>query len=204
MIYKIFKTSLLSNWPSLVIITVSMACIRFAYLRNHRDSSKFYREFWGFVGVIYLLLLYQLVTRVDINEAGGMNLVPFAELTRYKVGSRLFYYNVIGNIAMFIPFGYIIASYIKPKKMWTNLIISAIVSTTIEYVQLNIGRSFDIDDIILNTFGGVLGFLLYIGFSAILRHLPGVFKSDWLNNLICIIISALVALYVLRMMGIVL
>ena len=204
MIYSIFKTSLLSIWPSLVIIMVSIVCIRFAYLRNRRESSKFYREFWGLFGIIYLLLLYQLVTRVDINETGGMNLVPFAEITRYKFGSRLFYYNVVGNIAMFIPFGYIIASYIKPKKMWTNLIIAAIVSVTIEYVQLNIGRSFDIDDIILNTFGSIIGFLLYIGFTAILRHLPSVFKSDWLNNLICIIIAALVAFYVLRMMGIVL
>ena len=203
MIYKIFKTSLLSVWPSLVIVAVSIVCIRFAYLRNHRDSAKFYHEFWTFVGIVYLLLLYQLVTRVDINAYSGKNLVPFAEITRYKFGSRLFMYNVVGNIAMFIPFGYFIASYIKPKKMWTNLIIGAIVSLAIEYVQLNIGRTFDIDDIILNTFGCILGFLVYIGFSAIVRHLPSIFQSDWLKNLICIIITALVVIYVLKMMGIV-
>lgn len=204
MIYNIFKTSLLSIWPSLVIITVSIVCVRFAYLKDHRENAKFYREFWTFVAIIYMLLLYQLVTRVDVNVVGGKNLIPFNEIMRYKFGSKLFMLNVVGNIAMFIPFGYIIAVYIKPKKIWTNLIIAAIVSTTTEYVQLSIGRSFDIDDIILNTLGSIIGYLLYVALSAVARHLPSIFKSDWLNNLICIIISALVALYVLRLMGIVL
>ncbi len=204
MIYDIFKTSLLSIWPSLVIITVSIICVRLAYLKNHRDSSKFYREFWMFIAIIYMLLLYQLVTRVDVNLTSGKNLVPFNEIMRYKFGSKLFMLNVVGNIVMFIPFGYIIAAYIKPKMIWTNLIIAAIVSTTIEFVQLNIGRSFDIDDIILNTLGSIIGFLIYIGLSAIERHLPSIFKSDWLKNLICIIITALAVLYILRLMGIVL
>ena len=203
MIYNIIKTSLLNIWPSLVIIAVSLICIRLAYLKNHRESAKFYREFWSFVAIIYMLLLYQLVTRVDVNVASGKNLVPFTEIMRYKFGSKMFVYNVIGNIVMLVPFGLIVASYIKPKKMWANLIIAIIVSTTIEFVQLNIGRSFDIDDIILNTLGSIIGFLLYIGLSAIERHLPSIFKSDWLKNLICIIISALIVLYVLNLMGIV-
>ena len=46
MIYNIIKTSLLDIWPSLVIITVSLVCIRFAYLKDHREGAKFYREFW--------------------------------------------------------------------------------------------------------------------------------------------------------------
>ena len=203
MIYRILKTSLLNIWPSIVIITITLVAIRFAYLKNHRESAKFYKEFWMLVAIIYMLMLYELVTRVDIKVPGGKNIVPFTEIMRYEFGSDLFVYNVIGNIVLFIPFGYIIASYIKPKKLWTNLFISIIVSTTIEFVQLNIGRSFDIDDIILNTLGGIAGFLIYIALSAIERHLPNFLKSDWLKNLICIIITTLIILYVLQLMGIV-
>ena len=36
-----------------------------------------------------------------------------------------------------------------------------LVSLTIEIVQLKIGRTFDIDDVILNTCGGMLGYSLH-------------------------------------------
>jgi len=203
MVYDLFKSSLITMWPSLVIVTVTLITIRFAYLKNQRGPFSFYREFWTLISVVYMLLLYQMVTRVDINASSGINLVPFTEILRYDVHSELFFYNVVGNIALFMPFGFIVSAYVKPRKIWTNLFVALIVSGTIEIVQLNIGRSFDIDDIILNTLGCIIGFLGYVGFKAIIKHLPNFLKSDWFNNLICIIISACIVLYVLNIMGIV-
>jgi len=203
MVYDILKSSILNIWPSVVIITITLIAVRVAYLKNHRDSFKFHEEFWTLLSIVYMLLLYQMVTRVDINVSSGINIMPFKEILRYDLNSDLFYYNVLGNIALFMPFGYIIASYVKPKKIWTNMLVAIVVSSTIEIVQLNIGRSFDIDDIILNTLGCIFGFLLYIAFKAITKHLPNFLKSDWFNNLICIIISACIVLYVLNIMGIV-
>ena len=203
MVYDILKSSLINIWPSVVIITVSLIAIRIAHLKNHNEKVVFYKEFLNLMFIIYVLLLYQLLTNVETNSNGGYNLVPFAEIFRYEVGSPMFIYNVAGNIALFIPFGFIISVYCKPKKIWTNLIIAIIVSSTIELVQLNIGRSFDIDDIILNTIGCIIGFLLYIGLNAILKHLPSIFKSSWLKNLICIIITIGIFLYVLTIMGVI-
>lgn len=203
MIYNVLKSSIINIWPSLVIITVTMICARLGYLRNHRDSASFYKEFWMIVSIVYLLLLYELVTRVDYNTlGGGINLVPFAEISRYKINSEMFLMNVIGNILLFVPFGYIMASYIKPKTIWPNLVIALVVSITIETVQLNIGRSFDIDDIILNTLGCVIGYLIYIGFRAIKSHLPSIFTSKFFNNLICFILIGLVLIYLLKIMGV--
>ena len=48
----------------------------------------------------------------------------------------------------------------------------------LEFVQLNIGRSFDVDDIILNVLGGIIGYLLYIGLTAIHNHLPKVLQKE--------------------------
>ena len=112
-------------------------------------------------------------------------------------------FNVLGNVILFVPFGYIVSSYIKPKNMWTNTIIAVIVSCTIELVQLQIGRSFDVDDILLNTLGCIIGFLIYVAWQAIERHLPDFLKSDWLRNLVCIIILVVLILSVLGAWGLV-
>lgn len=201
---QIINTSMSSLWPSLVIVCVALICVRIGYLRTHRDHFHLYREFWLLIGIIYLLLLYQLVTNVDFNSSqGGFNIIPFKEITRYELSSTQFYINVVGNILLFIPFGYIVAAYIKPKKIWTNMIIAIIVSSTIELVQLKIGRSFDVDDILLNTLGCIIGFLIFVAWQAIERHLPAFLKSDWFRNIICIIILALLILSGLSAWGLV-
>lgn len=202
MILNIIKNSFLNIWPSLVIVCVTLISIRFAYLKTHKERLHFYEEFWGLLAIVYMLLLYELVTRVDYNTVAGFNIVPFREILRYDFSSNLFYLNVVGNIVLFIPFGYMVASYIKPKKIWTNTIIAILVSGTIEFVQYHIGRSFDIDDIILNTVGCIIGFLIYVAFKAIGRHLPDFLKSDWFKNLICIIIAICILIYILKIMGV--
>lgn len=201
---QITQTSMASMWPSLAIVCVALICVRIGYLKTHRDNFHLYQEFWLLVAIIYLLLLYQLVTNVDFNStAGGFNIIPFKEITRYDTSSTQFYINVVGNILLFVPFGYIIASYIKPKKIWTNTIIAIIVSSTIELVQLQIGRSFDVDDILLNTLGCIVGFLFFVAWQAIERHLPDFLKSDWFRNLICIIILTLIILSIASAWGLV-
>ena len=66
------------------------------------------------------------------------------------------------------------------------LFISLLTSLTVELVQLKIGRSFDIDDILLNVVGSIIGFLLYIGLTAIKKHLPRFFQSDTFYNILFI------------------
>ena len=71
-----------------------------------------------------------------------------------------------------------------------------------EFVQLCIGRSFDVDDIILNSLGAIIGFLIYIGLGAIKKHLPGIFKKDIIYNILCFIILIIMVLYLLSRMGV--
>lgn len=202
MILNTIKDVLSDNWPILVIFLVTMITIRFFYLRSHRERLCFYKEFLTVLGYIYIFLLFQLLTRVELNSGGGYNLVPFTEILRYEFGSKLFVYNVLGNIAIFVPFGFIVAEYIKPKTIMPPLFISLIVSSTVEFVQLNIGRSFDIDDILLNILGCIVGYLLYIGLTAIKNHLPKIFQRDGIYNLFCLVLIVLIVIYILRAMGV--
>jgi glycopeptide antibiotics resistance protein len=64
--------------------------------------------------------------------------------------------------------------------------------------QSKIGRVFDIDDIILNILGGIIGYILFVSLDAIGSHMPRLFHKDWFKNLIIIIILALILFYLLN------
>lgn len=196
------QNAISSTWPMLVIFVVILSTIRLTYLSIHKEKFIFYKEFLNLIFIIYVLLLYQLLTNVETNTSGGYNIIPFTEITRYEVGSKLFMYNVIGNIVIFIPFGYFVSGYIKASKVSHILAVSVISSLTVEVVQLQIGRSFDIDDIILNVCGAIIGFLLYIGLCAIKKHLPKFLQRDFVYNIVCIALTILIVLYFLKIMGI--
>lgn len=198
----IITTSIDNMWPMLTIFLVVIASIRIAAIRSNNERFIFHKEFSNLLFIIYILLLYELLTRTELNHNSGYNLAPFTEIFRYEIGSSNFYFNVIGNIAMFIPFGYFISKYIKPNRILPILLVSAISSTTIEFVQSCIGRSFDVDDIILNVVGGIIGFLLYVALNAIKKYLPSIFENDWFYNIICFIILVLMIIFLLGRMGV--
>ncbi len=201
MILETLTNAILDVWPMLVIFLVVLITIRVGYLRINHEKLVFYREFINLMFVIYILLLYQLLTTTELNKMSGLNIVPFTEIFRYEIGSPSFIYNVIGNILIFIPFGYFVSMYMKATKFSHILAVSLITSLTVELVQLHIGRSFDIDDIILNVSGSILGFLLFIGLTAIKKHLPRIFQSDLFYNIICLLILVVVIIYFTKIIG---
>ncbi len=201
MIVDTLTDAIVNIWPMLVIFMVVLITIRTTYIRINHEKFVFYKEFWNLVFIVYILLLFQLLTSTEMNTNSGLNLVPFTEIFRYKMGSKLFMFNVVGNILIFVPFGYFVSGYVKASKVSHILLISFITSLTVELVQLQIGRSFDIDDILLNVVGSIAGFFLFIGLTAIKKHLPRILQSDLFYNLICIIIFILCIGYFTKLIG---
>ncbi len=101
----------------------------------------------------------------------------------------------MGNIMLFIPFGFLSSYLLKNRKLGVVTILTIIASLTIEVVQYYIGRVFDIDDIILNLVGGIVGFLIYVGLDAIRKNKIKLFKNDTILDILIIIILVLVMLY---------
>ncbi len=103
-----------------------------------------------------------------------LSIVPFYSIMKYYNSGVLWasVLNVIGNIAIFIPFGLYLMMYTKNNTCKKVAITSLITSLVVELVQfvLDIGIA-DIDDIILNTLGGVAGAFIY-------RILKLILKSD--------------------------
>ncbi|MGM9834882.1 MAG: VanZ family protein [Bacilli bacterium] len=200
MIADIVTNTLKGSWPMLTIFIVVLAGVRIIKLVDNGEKIVFYEEFLNLFFIIYALILYKLLTNTE-GASSGLNFMPFREILRYKFGTTLFYYNVIGNILIFIPFGYFVSRHVNAKRASHILILTAIISGTVEMVQYNIGRAFDIDDIILNVFGSLIGFFLYIALTAIQNHLPKFLRRDAFYNIICIIIIIIVAIYVTRILG---
>ena len=186
------------SWPTLVIVMTIVIILRVTYIMTS-DKRKFclYEEIFELLFLAYLVLLFQLVTSQDL-PGGGTNLMPFKEILRYEVGSKAFYKQVFGNILLFIPLGYFATSYCKIKGLGTITLVSLLSSLTIEVTQYYIGRTFDIDDIILNVVGGIVGFLLYTALNAIRNHMPKFLQRDWFFNLLSIIVLIVLGLYVYR------
>ena len=90
---------------------------------------------------------------------------------------------------------YFSSDYLKSKKITLPCFLTFIVSITIELVQLNIGRTFDIDDVILNTLGGVAGYFLYRLIEKIKNKLPKFFKTEGFMNFFVILILVLFIIY---------
>ena len=176
------------TWPMTIISLVIIVSFRICYIIKNKEKIILYKELITLSFIIYILCLFQVVTFRDDTIWSSNNFIPFKEIFRYNFASRLFFKNVIGNMIMFLPYGFFISYYFQSKKPRLTIILTLIASFSIELVQMSIGRVFDVDDILLNLAGGLLGFVVYTSLQKIGNSVPRVFKNEWFLNIISIII----------------
>ena len=119
-------------------------------------------------GLVYFLFFAESYGRGLAGVAYDYNLLPFREIRRYLLyrrllGTRSVILNIVGNIAGFIPFGALVPLLSRSvRKAWKTGLLCMEVSVLIEVSQLlfRVGCC-DVDDVILNTAGGLLGYLVY-------------------------------------------
>lgn len=193
MIKNVFMEVLPDVWPMLIIITVILSSLRIAYLICRHKKFQLHKEMIYLISIIYILCLFHVVTFQAVNY-GTSNFVPFKEIFRYSFGSHKFIKNIVGNIMMFVPYGFLASYLLKNKKFSVILILTTVASLTIETVQYYIGRVFDVDDIILNLVGGILGFLMYVGLDAIKSKIK-ILRNDTVLDILIILILIIVIMY---------
>ena len=188
-------------WPMLLLFIIVLFTLRIIDRIINKRDIPLYKDLRMLVFILYMFLLFELVTSTDF-ESYSNNFIPFREILRYNYTSKLFYKNVLGNVLLFVPFGYFVNSIIKNKKLYLNIIIVLITSLSIEFIQMYIGRSFDIDDIMLNLFGGIIGYYIYRFLDYIKEKLPKFLKKEWLFSIMWVIILILGSLFILNYYGI--
>lgn len=124
--------------------------------------------FFYLMGLCYFLFFAENYGRVLGEGTYRYNLVPFREIERFWTYRRILgihsFYNLVGNVVGFIPAGFFIPILWEKKKgffftFWVTFQMSFFVELT--QLLLKVG-SFDVDDLILNTLGGVLGYLILV------------------------------------------
>ncbi len=121
------------------------------------------------IALVYLMFFAESLGRTGNSQAGyAYNLEPFKEIRRFyiyreQLGWKAVILNLGGNVVGFMPFGFILPIVSRRGRVWYNaFLLGFFLSLCIEATQLvfKVG-SFDVDDLLLNTIGGILGFLTY-------------------------------------------
>ena len=94
------------------------------------------------------------------NQLQTLQMEPFQEIFRAFRGPWVMFL-MLANIGIFSPVGFFTALLWRKPRWWKSLLTGLCASTAIEFIQFFIGRSTDIDDVILNTAGALLGFWIF-------------------------------------------
>ncbi len=101
----------------------------------------------------------------DNGTAGRANFLPFKTILPYLLGKRgwlIAMINLGGNIILFVPIGFLVP-FVYQKMNWQKALALAVAAPLlIEGIQLVFRLGiFDIDDVILNALGIIVGYSLY-------------------------------------------
>jgi glycopeptide antibiotics resistance protein len=104
------------------------------------------------------------------------NLVPFHTLRIYlaNLDSEFWVRNALGNLGLLLPLG-LLGPIALPvlRRWWLILPLALVISASIELAQHWIpDRSADIDDVIVNVVGALLGYLLFVSVRWVSKNRP--------------------------------
>lgn len=163
------------------IVTLPFYLIfRLSFLRRKKGKPSIVREVLLGVFILFTAGLLVLVLWPTTLAAPGINplalawqrlhtgedinLVPLRTIRGFfasGVNTR-FIVNIIANVLMFSPLGFCLPLFWRRfQKWWKMLCIGVAVPVGIEGIQLFVGRSVDVDDLLLNTTGIMLGYAVF-------------------------------------------
>lgn len=169
-------------------LPVALLLAGFLLLWRRKKGKK--TSVWHIIGlvlfIVYLICVYnltlwnlperiiQLFHQQDIAEH-RLNLIPIVEMIRLalypnpNVHHSQFVFNVIGNIVLFMPFGFFMPLLWKKwAALKRTVFVGLCLSVSIEFIQYWIGGTADIDDLITNTAGVFFGYLCFLLFCKLL------------------------------------
>jgi glycopeptide antibiotics resistance protein len=135
--------------------------------------------FYIYIGLVLYVTLMPILFSIPFifNHAYvPMHMVPFED---YIKGWGDTVRQILLNVVMMIPFG-ILMPVVKKRKLLTCTLWTFLFSLSIELLQplLNSSRSSDITDLITNTAGGVIGYLIYLALRPLINSILCRLKSN--------------------------
>jgi len=149
---KVFNEILLTIFSLYIIGLASQTIVPYWNMGIYSDTGKFYFN----IGLT--------------NSISEINLIPFKTLYEYLFvnntsvsdWSSVSILNIFANTLLFLPLGLLTPLLWEKYDSFYKILTLGLISTClIEFIQIFIGRSTDIDDVILNTIGIIIGYTMF-------------------------------------------
>ena len=158
---------------SSILIVIGNRIYANNYVEKIEDKMKVDKLSKTIVFIYYIILLFNMVIFARYSNITSYNIIPFASITNLITNGNLYtiVINLFGNLLIFMPLEYFIIELFKVNKFKQNLLLSFIIILMIEASQfiLKIGV-FDVDDIIICTFGMMTFYVIYNSIKNIRRR----------------------------------
>jgi glycopeptide antibiotics resistance protein len=130
-------------------------------------------------------LSYDIPSILANYQTRSLNLIPFVTYGQTGISET------VSNVVTFIPFGLLLSLNFKKAALWRLLIVVFGFSVAVETLQfiLAIGTT-DVTDVVTNTFGGLVGIVLY-------RLANKIVKAEILDRIIIAVGLALFVAFIL-------
>ena len=170
---------IINSVPYMLLSVPFYIVTRFIILMKNKTAKNWLREIVLLIFVMYCVGVASqtFIPKIEFgntklflvnqNVFGEINLIPGKVLVDsyyeviYNYNYLYFIVNVIGNIILFVPIGFLIPTLWKNVSMKHILIIALSSSLCIELLQLPQARGTDIDDLWLNVIGAFIGYWVY-------------------------------------------
>ena len=143
--------------------------------RRYRILGKIFFVLYV-IFVFYFLLISEVYGRSSKMQEYHYNLVFLKEIKRFwnyreQLGTFATMTNLLGNVLVFLPLGFFMPTASKSRSFIDTTFYSLALSLVVEISQLfmKVG-CFDVDDLLLNTLGGMLGYIIFLICNAIRRR----------------------------------
>lgn len=160
-----------------LLFFIPIICIRRYSFRKKGNKTHWKYEIANTCFIFYLLCLYQ-ITALRLGGIGWdlnnmlerrtrVNYEPLFAIWNWAVKGVWWYfiYNVIGNCLWFVPLGVLLPAIYKSYRghLWYVAFMGVIISSSIEILQYVLCTGVtDIDDVICNTIGTVMGYGIWV------------------------------------------
>lgn len=156
-------------------------CLFVLFCAGLAALTLFPANFWSGTGFLQNPLSYYPTWEQTMSSLAYLPnmLTPFQEIRRAL--DHMSYWGLfmlLGNIIMFMPIGFFPALLWRKWRWRKSLLTGFCTSTAIEFIQFFIGRSTDIDDVILNTAGALIGFWIFCLLRAVFPNFTEKFQCQ--------------------------
>lgn len=162
--------------PVSVIAAAIYLCARIVYLKAKKLPRKSFGTelsrclLVGYIAALIIIVWLPLGTLRGLLD--GSAAFEELRLSGYYTNNQMIWrllhgdffiledFEIIANIVLFIPFGFLLPMSFRRLKWWAVDLIGLGATCLVELVQPYLGRTCDLDDIITNAIGAVIGCII--------------------------------------------